>query len=125
MYLLKMRVDMAMIDITLNKLGEKINSLYSQMPTSDYFYVRYQLGMDIGLYLKEVSKPMNLKQALPLLMKAKKVGGPEKVVNSYLSLTIVRLDYYYRALVSDWEKAKQFYQKEYQKYYEIFSSIPG
>jgi len=124
MYLLQMKVDMAMIDNVLAKIGNYIMSLEAQLPSTDYVKVENELG-DIGKFLLEVSKPMNFDQALPLLKKAEKVGGPDAVVNAYLSLAITELHSQYNLLLKAWSEAKAYYEKKYETYKEIFSSIPS
>ena len=125
MYLLNMKVDMAMIDSTLNKLGEKIRGLLNQMPAQSYLSVESVLGEGVESFLLNVSRPMNALQALPLMKRAKEAGGPSAVVNAYLSKVIAKLSSEYESLLRSWSKAKGYFEAEYQKYYKMFSNIPG
>ena len=125
MYLLKMKVDMVMIDAILKRLGEKISALKSQMPAQDYLKVETALGEDLDSFLLKVSKPMNALEALPLLRKAERVGGPKVVVTAYLSATIVKLNEQCGKLLNKWLEAKTYYEQEYKKYYAMFSKVLG
>jgi len=125
MYLLNMKVDMAMIDSTLNKLGEKIRGLLLQAPAKSYLPVERALGGDVESFLLNVSKPMSGLQALPLMKRANEAGGPEAVVNAYLSKVIFELTAEYNSLLNGWSEAKAYFTSEYQKYYKMFSNIPG
>ena len=58
----------------------------------------------------KVSKPMSLKDALPLLEKVKNAGGPRAVVDAYLAETIMRFKYYYQELRTKWKEAKAYFE---------------
>ena len=124
MYLFRMNVDISMIKDILAKIKTKITSLHSDMPAVDMESVKKVVGNPEN-FLLEVAKSMTLKEALPLLERAKKAGGPRAVVDAYLAQVISDLDNYYSELISKWKEANTYFIERYVKYYKTLSSVPS
>ena len=125
MYLLNMKVDMAMIDSTLIKLRDKIRELWAKAPVQDYHTVEAVLGEPVEEFLMNVSKPMKALEAIPLMERATAAGGPDVVVNAYLWKVLMKLTAEYNNLVQSWLEAKRRFNEEYSKYHEMFSNLPS
>ena len=124
MCLFRMNVDISMIKDILAKIRTKITSLHSDMPAVNVESVKKVVGNPED-FLLEIAKSMTLKEALPLLERAKKAGGPRAVVDAYLAQVISNLNSYYRELIDKWNEANTYFEKRYTRYYRILSSVPS